>query len=112
LEPDELKQGYHFTGSKKERSLIQGDKLASVDMAALPSLYMQEKLYLYEKEQENLLKSEEHHIVKTKDFNVYGRLREEKPFVKALAKSTAQNELNEKFITTECITDRRVKISS
>jgi len=31
-----------------------------------------------------LLKSEEHHIVKTKDFNVIGRLREEKPFVKSI----------------------------
>lgn len=114
LEPDELKQGSHFTGSKKDRSIIQNDhsKLTSEQIAALPSLYMQEKIYLYEKEQEALLKSEEHHIVKTKDFNVYGRLREQKPFVKSIAKSTAQNELNEKFITTECITDRRVKISS
>lgn len=50
--------------------------------------------------------------MKTKDFNVYGRLREEQPKVKSLAKSSAQPELNEKFITTECITDRRVKISS
>lgn len=73
---------------------------------------MQEKMYIQEKEQEMLLKAEEHHIVKTKDFNVYGRLREEYSFVKSIAKSTAQNELNEKFITTECITDRRVKISS
>jgi hypothetical protein len=32
--------------------------------------------------------------------------------VKATQKSQAQSELNEKFITTECITDRRVKISS
>jgi len=73
---------------------------------------MQEKMYLGDREQEGLLKAEEHHIVKTKDFNVYGRLREEKPFVKSLTKSHAQSELNEKFITTECITDRRVKISS
>jgi len=87
-------------------------KLTSVEIAALPSLYMQEKMYLYDKEQEALLKAEEHHIVKTKDFNVYGRLREEKPFVKTLQKSKANSELNEKFITTECITDRRVKISS
>ena len=58
------------------------------------------------------MKAEEHHIVKTKDFNVYGRLRDEKLFVKSIQKSKAQNELNEKFITTECITDRRVKISS
>lgn len=29
-----------------------------------------------------------------------------------MQKSTAQSELNEKFITTECIADRRVKISS
>jgi hypothetical protein len=94
--------------------MIAGDKskLTSVEIAALPSLYMQEKIYLYDREQEGLLKSEEHHIVKTKDFNVYGRLREERPFVKSIAKSTAQCELNEKFITTECITDRRVKISS
>ena len=73
---------------------------------------MQEKLYLYNKAQETLLKAEEHHIVKTKDFNVYGRVREEMPHVKSLAKSTANTELNEKFITTECITDRRVKVSS
>lgn len=114
LEPDELKQGSHFTGSKKERSMIANDKskLTSVEIAALPSLYMQEKVYIFDKEQEGLLKAEEHHIVKTKDFNVYGRLREEKPFVKSLAKGTASSELNEKFITTECITDRRVKISS
>lgn len=58
------------------------------------------------------MKAEEHHIVKTKDFNVYGRLREEQLNVKSLAKSKAQSELNEKFITTECITDRRVKGSS
>lgn len=50
--------------------------------------------------------------MKTKDFNVYGRLREEMPKVKATVKSKANAELNEKFITTECITDRRVKISS
>ena len=73
---------------------------------------MQEKMYILQKEQETLLKSEEHHIVKTKDFNVYGRLREEKLFVKTIQKSNAQSDLNEKFITTECITDRRVKISS
>jgi len=94
--------------------MIQADKskLTSVEIAALPSLYMQEKMYLQDKEQEALLKAEEHHIVKTKDFNVYGRLREEKPFVKTLTKSKVQSDLNEKFITTECITDRRVKISS
>jgi len=51
-------------------------------------------------------------VVKTKDFNVYGRLRDDKPFVKATQKGHAPTELNEKFITTECITDRRVKISS
>jgi hypothetical protein len=75
-------------------------------------LYLQEKIYLYNKDQEHLLKAEEHHIVKTKDFNVYGRLRDDKPYVKSIQKSKVPNELNEKFITTECITDRRVKISS
>lgn len=69
-------------------------------------------MYLYNKEQEGLLKAEEHHIVKTKDFNVYGRLREDQINVKSLTKSKAASELNEKFITTECITDRRIKISS
>ena len=58
------------------------------------------------------MRSEEHHIVKTKEFNVYGRLREDRPMVKSIQKSKADAELNEKFITTECITDRRVKISS
>merc|ERR1712051_261288 len=72
----------------------------------------QEKMYLYNRQQEHLLKAEEHHIVKTKDFNVYGRLREDPPAVKSLTKSKAASELNEKFITTECITDRRIKVSS
>ena len=121
LEPDEnLKQGSAFMGSKKagtsigpgDGSLHEGMDATVTAGQTLPSLYMQEKIYLYSKDQEALLKAEEHHIVKTKDFNVYGRLREEQPQVKSLAKSSAQTELNEKFITTECITDRRVKISS
>jgi len=58
------------------------------------------------------LKAEEHHVIKTKDFDVYGKLRTDKPFVKSTQKSNVPSELNEKFITTECITDRRVKISS
>jgi hypothetical protein len=67
---------------------MQGDgtlaKDSNQDPVIYPSLYMQEKMYILQKEQEALLKSEEHHIVKTKDFNVYGRLREEKPFVKTI----------------------------
>lgn len=63
-------------------------------------------------EQEKILKAEEHHVIKTKDFNVYGKLRTEKPFVKSTLKSQVPKDLNEKFITTEAITDRRVKISS
>ena len=122
LEPDDnLKQGSAFMGSKKAGQSIgpgegsMGNGAADVTASGnqtLPSLYMQEKMYLYNKEQENLLKAEEHHIVKTKDFNVYGRLREEQMKVKSLVKSKASTELNEKFITTECITDRRVKVSS
>lgn len=69
-------------------------------------------MYLGQKEKEDLLRAEEHHIVKTKEFNVYGRLREDRPMVKSIQKSKADSELNEKFITTECITDRRVKIAS
>ena len=118
LEPDNLKQGSAFMGSKMAGKSIgageasmEGEKTITGDQT-LPSLYMQEKMYLYNKEQEHLLKAEEHHIVKTKDFNVYGRLREEQLKVKSIAKSSAVSELNEKFITTECITDRRIKISS
>lgn len=51
-------------------------------------------------------------MVKTKEFNVVGRLRQDKPHIKVMQKSTAQSELNEKFITTECIADRRIRISS
>ena len=51
-------------------------------------------------------------MVKTKDFKVVGRLRQDKPQVKVMQKTQAQTELNEKFITTECIADRRIRISS
>jgi hypothetical protein len=49
-----------------------------------PSLYLQEKLYIKQKKQEDLLKAEEYHVIKTKDFNVVGRLRQEKPEVKVI----------------------------
>ena len=51
------------------------------------SLYAQEKLYLKQLEQEGVLKAEEHHVIKTKDFDVYGKLRQDKPFVKSIVKS-------------------------
>ena len=42
-----------------------------------PSLYHQEKSYLKQLEQEKILKAEEHQVIKTKDFDVYGKLRQE-----------------------------------
>ncbi|CDW72467.1 UNKNOWN [Stylonychia lemnae] len=108
LEPEDnyRQNGSNFMGTKK---MMTQDGTSG---GPQPSLYIQEKIYLKQREQEHILKSEEYHVVKTKDFNVIGRLRQEKPFVKAIVKSQAQSELNEKFITTECIADRRVKISS
>jgi hypothetical protein len=96
----------------RDELFVQFGVCLCVDPTAVPSLYQQEKLYLGQKEKEELLRAEEHHIVKTKEFNVYGRLREDRPMVKSIQKSKADSELNEKFITTECITDRRVKIAS
>jgi len=116
LEPEENLKQASVDKSKKYTSVSKhtGD---DVDADQKPgdqscSLYAQEKLYLKQLEQEAILKAEEHHVIKTKDFDVYGKLRQEKPFVKSIVKSQAQSELNEKFITTECITDRRVKVSS
>ncbi len=43
--------------------------------------------------------------MKTKEFNVSGKLRSDIPFVKSTLKSKADSEMNEKFITTEAITD-------
>lgn len=113
LEPeDQLKQA-SVEKSKKftSASKITGEGEEEEKMAA-PSLYMQEKVYLKQLDQEKILKAEEHHVIKTKDFDVYGKLRQEHPFVKSIAKSSVPSELNEKFITTEAITDRRIKISS
>lgn len=117
LEPeDPSKQGSLIERSKRMTSVSKNsqDNIEALDKEPElgMSLYMQEKLYLKQLEQEKILKAEEHHVIKTKDFNVYGKLRQDRPFVKSTAKSQALSELNEKFITTECITDRRVKISS
>lgn len=116
LEPeDHLKQASvdkskKFTSASKHTGEdMEGDQ-ASGELGM--SLYMQEKIYLKQLEQERVLKAEEHHVIKTKDFDVYGQLRQERPQVQATVKSEVPSELNEKFITTECITDRRVKISS
>jgi len=118
LEPEENLKQASVDKSKKYTSVSKhtGDEMDAdgTGKSGEPgvSLYAQEKLYLKQLEQEAVLKAEEHHVIKTKDFDVYGKLRQEKPFVKAIVKSQAQSELNEKFITTECITDRRVKVSS
>lgn len=56
--------------------------------------------------------AEEHHVIKTKDFDIYGKLRKETYPIKTLEKSSAKSELNEKFITTETVTDRRIKVAS
>lgn len=63
------------------------DATGIADAANAPSLYQQEKNYLKQLEQERILKAEEHHVIKTKDFNVLGKLRQEKPYVKATTKS-------------------------
>ena len=106
LEPEEpgLKQGSAF--------LPKTNKTQDPGAGQGPSLYLQEKTFIKQREQEQLLKAEEYHVVKTKEFTVTGRLRQDKPVVKAMQKGAPQTELNEKFITTECIADRRIKISS
>ena len=78
----------------------------------VPSMYLQEKEYLKRRNEEGLLKAEEYHVSKIKEFNVYGKLRPLRIKVKSTAKSNAKPEMNERFITTECITDKRNKISS
>lgn len=113
LEPEEAATMQRsIDRSKKFKSVAQSNEEEEEPGANGLSLYQQEKQYLMQLEQEKILKAEEHHVIKTKDFNVYGKLRTEKPFVKSTQKSNAQSDLNEKFITTECITDRRVKIAS
>lgn len=112
MEPENLLKETSVQKTQQYNSVSKqlGDE--EKDPALEISLFKQEKIYLEQLEQERVLKAEEHHVIKTKDFNVYGQLRTEKPFVKSTQKSTVASELNEKFITTECITDRRVKISS
>lgn len=66
---------------------MTGEGVEEEEKMAAPSLYMQEKVYLKQLDQEKILKAEEHHVIKTKDFDVYGKLRNEHPFVKSIAKS-------------------------
>jgi len=89
LEPeDNLKKGSAFLGSKKGNSSVSHHQSSVtgakedpaddtfIDPTMVPSLYTQERMYIAQREKEDLLRSEEHHIVKTKEFNVYGRLRD------------------------------------
>jgi hypothetical protein len=79
LEPeDHIKHGSAYLGSKKSKNGVD------INQGPLPSLYMQEKIYVRQKESEQQLKAEEYHVIKTKDFNVVGRLRQDKPFIKSI----------------------------
>lgn len=112
LEPedDENRDQMRMSGMKRSQmSNFQGDL---EEPNYIPSMYLREKDYLRNKDEEHLLKAEEYHVSKTKEFSVYGQLRPLKLKVRSLAKSKVKSEMNEKFITTECITDKRVKISS
>ena len=112
LEPedDENRDQMRMSGMRNtNRSNLDG---SLEEPRYVPSNYLQEKEAIRQNEEENLLKAEEYHVSKTKEFNVYGKLRPLKLKVKSLAKSKIKPEMNEKFITTECITDKRIKISS
>jgi len=83
LEPEE--QQLHQASidkSKKFKSISNHQDMEDDTEANNFSLYAQEKVYLNQMEQEKILKAEEHHVIKTKDFDVYGKLRTDKPFVK------------------------------
>jgi hypothetical protein len=91
LEPeDHLKQA-SVERSKKFTSVSKhtGEIEVNEEGVSGPSLYQQEKVYLKQLDQEKVLKAEEHHVIKTKDFDVYGKLRQDKPYVKATQKSNA-----------------------
>ena len=113
LEPedDENRDQMRMSGMKPSqmKSKMKG---TSEEPNYIPSMYLQEKDYFKRKDEETLLKAEEYHDSKTKEFSVYGKLRPLKFKVKSLAKSTVKSEMNERFITTESITDKRIKISS
>jgi hypothetical protein len=113
LEPedDENRDQMRMTGMKQSKMRSNMDDTLD-EPSYVPSMYLQEKDYLKRREEEGLLKAEEYHVSKTKEFNVYGKLRPLKMKVKSLAKSKAKAEMNERFITTESITDKRIKISS
>lgn len=112
LEPeDNERDQMRMSGMKhtKNRSIEDG---SIEEPSYIPSMYLQEKDYLVRRNNEQLLKAEEYHVSKTKEFNVYGKLRPLRIKVKSTAKSNIKPEMNERFITTECITDKRIKISS
>lgn len=113
LEPedDEDRDQMRMSGMKQSQARSNLDGTLE-EPNYVPSMYLQERDYLHRKDEEQLLKAEEYHVSKTKEFNVYGKLRPLKLKVKSLAKSKIKPEMNEKFITTECITDKRIKISS
>jgi hypothetical protein len=50
--------------------------------------------------------------LKKKEVDIYGKEREEKPIVPALLRTQPVSEVNQKYILTESITDKKVKISS
>jgi len=83
LEPENLLKETSVQKTQQYNSVSKqlGDE--EKDPALEISLFKQEKIYLEQLEQERVLKAEEHHVIKTKDFNVYGQLRTEKPFVKS-----------------------------
>ncbi len=91
LEPEEpgLKQGSAFLAGGGSKKITKADGTVITQGALAPSMYLQEKVYIKQKKQEDLIKAEEYHVVKTKDFNVVGRLRQDKPVVKVMQKSSA-----------------------
>jgi hypothetical protein len=113
LEPEDDENRDQMRMSGMKPSLMKSKMKGTLEEPNyIPSMYLQEKDYLRRKDEEVLLKAEEYHVSKTKEFSVAGKLRPLKLKVKSLAKSTVKSEMNERFITTESITDKRIKISS
>ncbi len=77
-----------------------------------PSVATQQEIMERHNEQEKEIQSENYHMLKTKDFDIYGGTRGKINKPNSIRKSQVRSEINEKYIITEAIADKRMKTSS
>ena len=109
LQPESGGKEKPFTGRGMTTAKMSKETL---ERRLRPSVATQLEIMERHVEEEKAAHAQQYHMMKSKNFDLYGGARGKVQKPGAIKKSAVRSEINEKYIITEAITDKRMKTSS